>query len=138
MQILEDPLLTWWSFLPIANEHNRKWTTVTHSGQRGNPLCLAWLEIRTAVARRNQVKSDTGEYPSLDHLTQDWRGTVSFVLPNFHELDKILDITERDDAGAVLVVPEWPYQALWRRLHSAACKCEMQPQIVGRLQSLND
>ena len=51
---------------------------------------------------------------------QDWRGTVSFVLSNFQELGKILDITERDEAGAVLVVPEWPYQAWWPRLHSAA------------------
>ena len=38
-------------------------------------------------------------------LTQDWRGTVSFVLPNYRELGKIFDITERDGAGAVLVVP---------------------------------
>ena len=55
----------------------------------------------------------------VNALTQDWRGTVPFVLPNFHELDKALKIIERDDAGAVLVVPEWPYQAWWRRLHSA-------------------
>ena len=45
---------------------------------------------------------------------------MSFVLPNFHELDKILDITERDDAEAVLIVPEWLYQDWWGRLHSAA------------------
>ena len=44
-------------------------------------------------------------------LTQDWRGTVPLVLPNFHELDKTLDILERDDADAVLVVPEWPFRA---------------------------
>jgi len=56
----------------------------------------------------------------VNALTQDWRGSVSFVLPNFHEIDKILDIIERDDADAVLIVPEWPYQAWWRRLHSAA------------------
>ena len=56
----------------------------------------------------------------VNALIQDWRGTVPFVLPNSHELDKTLDITERDDAVAVLVVPEWPYQAWWRRLHSAA------------------
>ena len=32
---------------------------------------------------------------------------------------KILDITDRDDAPAVLVVPEWPYQAWWCKLHLA-------------------
>ena len=53
-------------------------------------------------------------------LTQDWRGAVSFILPDFYELGKILDIIERGGAEAVLVVPEWPYQAWWRRLHSAA------------------
>ena len=42
------------------------------------------------------------------------------VLPNFHELDKTLDILERNDADAVLVVPEWPFRAWLRRLHSAA------------------
>ena len=34
--------------------------------------------------------------------------------------DNTLDIIERDGADAVLVMPEWPYQAWWRRLHSAA------------------
>jgi hypothetical protein len=47
----------------------------------------------------------------VNALTHDWRGSVSFVLPNFHEIGKILDIIERDDANAVLIVPEWPYQA---------------------------
>ena len=53
-------------------------------------------------------------------LAQDRRRSVSLVLSNFHKLDKILNIIERGDAEAVLVVPEWPYQAWWRRLHSAA------------------
>ena len=28
-------------------------------------------------------------------------------------VEKILDNTERDDAGAALVVPEWPYRTWW-------------------------
>ena len=61
-----------------------------------------------------------GARDGVGALTQASRGAVSFVLPNFHELDAILDIIERDNAGAVLVVPEWPYEAWWRRLHLAA------------------
>ena len=63
---------------------------------------------------------DSVHVEGVNALTRDWRGTVSLVLPNFHELDKTLDILERDDAGAALVVPEWPFRAWWRRLHSAA------------------
>ena len=45
---------------------------------------------------------------------------MPLVLPNFHELDKALEILERDDAGAAFVVPEWPFRAWMRRQHSAA------------------
>ena len=66
-------LLTWWRL------GNRKPTqqqttqldpgaTGTHRARRGPFPCLAWLETSTAVARRNQVKSDTDDYPALDHL----------------------------------------------------------------------
>ena len=39
-------------------------------------------------------------------MTQDRRGKVSLVLPYFHELARIMSSIERDDAPAVLVVPE--------------------------------
>ena len=39
-------------------------------------------------------------------MTQDRRGKVLLVLPFFHELARILSSIERDDAPAVLVVPE--------------------------------
>ena len=39
-------------------------------------------------------------------MTQDRRGKVSLVLPYFHELARALNSIERDDAPAVLVVPE--------------------------------
>ena len=73
-----------------------------------------------ATCSRFNALFDSVLVEGVNALTQDWRGSVSFVLPNFHEIDKILDIIERDDANAVLIVPEWPYQTWWRRLHSAA------------------
>jgi len=73
-----------------------------------------------ATCPRFNALLDSVHVEGVNALTQDWRGTVSLVLPNFHELDKTLDILERDDSGAALVVPEWPFRAWWRRLHSAA------------------
>ena len=73
-----------------------------------------------ATCPRFSALFDSVIVEGVSALTQDWRGTVPFVLPNLHELGEILDITERVGADAVLVVPEWPYQAWWRRLHSAA------------------
>ena len=63
---------------------------------------------------------DSVNVEGVNALTQDWRSSVSFVLPNFHELDAILDIIERDNARVVLIVPCWPHQSWFRRLHSAA------------------
>jgi hypothetical protein len=45
---------------------------------------------------------------------------VSFILPDFHMADRILDKVERDNADAVLVVSEWPHRPWWRRLASGA------------------
>ena len=39
-------------------------------------------------------------------LTQDRRGKLSPVLPYFFEIARILNSTKRDDAPAVLVMPE--------------------------------
>ena len=63
---------------------------------------------------------DSVNVEGVNALTQDWRSSVSFVLPNFHELDAILDIIERDDARVVLILSCWPRQSWFRRLHSAA------------------
>ena len=56
----------------------------------------------------------------VNALTQDWKSSVSSVLPNFYELGAILDITERDGARVVPIVPCWPHQALFRRFRSTA------------------
>ena len=73
-----------------------------------------------ATCPRFNALFDSVKAEGVNSLTQDWRRTVPFVLPNFHELGKIPDITKRDDADAAVVVPEWPYRAWWRRLPSAA------------------
>ena len=62
---------------------------------------------------------DSVHVDGANALTQERRGAVSFVLSNYHELEINLSSTECDDAPAVIVVPEWPYQAWWRRLHPA-------------------
>ena len=45
-----------------------------------------------ATCPRFNALFDSVNVEGAEALTQDWRGTVSFVLPNFHELDKTLDI----------------------------------------------
>ena len=66
-------LLTWWrlgNLKPTQQQTTQldPGATGTHRARRGPFPCLAWLETSTAVARRNQVKSDTDDYPALDHL----------------------------------------------------------------------
>ena len=94
---------------------------LAHARQRFGPWDVhRCASPSNATCPRFNALFDSVHVEGVNALTQDWRETVSFVLPNFHELGKILDITERNDAGAVLVVPEWPYRAWWRRLNSAA------------------
>ena len=73
-----------------------------------------------ATCPRFNALFDSVNVEGVNALAQDWCGTVSVVLPNFNELDKTLDVIEREGAVAVLAAPEWPYQAWRRRLHSAA------------------
>ena len=73
-----------------------------------------------ATCPRFNALFDSVHVEGVNALAQDWRGALPFVLPNLHEIGKILDIIERVDAVVVLVVPEWPYPAWWRRLLSAA------------------
>ena len=68
-------LLTWWRLgnqKPTQQKEPQHQldpgATGTHRARRGPFPCLAWLEIRTAVARRNQVKSDIDDYPALDQV----------------------------------------------------------------------
>ena len=55
---------------------------------------------------------------AIDAFGQDWSEGVSYVLPDFHKIDRVLDMVERDDAAAVLVFPKWTAEKWWRRLHA--------------------
>ena len=94
---------------------------LAHVWQRFGPweVDLYASPSNTKCVRFNAL-FDSVNVEGVNALTQDWRSSVSFVLPNFHELDAILDIIERDDARVVLIVPCWPHQTWFRRLHSAA------------------
>ena len=55
-----------------------------------------------------------------DASSQSWSEGISFVLHNFNQLDRVLDHVERDDAEAVIVIPEWTRRPFWRRIESGA------------------
>jgi len=55
-----------------------------------------------------------------DAFAFTWSGGVSYVLPPFPLIDRVLDKIERDDAEAVVVVPVWRSASFWRRVHSGA------------------
>ena len=58
---------------------------------------------------------------AVDALAQDWRhGGVSYVFAPFPLLDRVLDIVERDDALAVIVVPQRTWERYWVRLHAGS------------------
>ena len=63
---------------------------------------------------------DSSECEAANAFAQDWHEGTSFVLPDFHVIDRVLDRIERDNATAILVLPEWTYKPWWRRLHSNA------------------
>ena len=56
----------------------------------------------------------------VDAYRQDWRIGTSYVLGHFHQLDRVLDVIERDNANAVIIVPEWTERTWWRRIWSGA------------------
>ena len=51
---------------------------------------------------------------AVDAFSQSWSEGISFVLHNFNQLDRVLDHVERDDAEAVIVMPEWTRRPFWR------------------------
>ena len=44
------------------------------------------------------------------------------MLHDFNQLGRVLDQVERDDAVAVIVMPEWTRRAFWRRIESGALR----------------
>ena len=57
---------------------------------------------------------------AVDAFSQSWSEGISFVLHNFNQLGRVLDHVERDDAEAVIVIPEWTRRPFWRRIESGA------------------
>ena len=51
---------------------------------------------------------------------QSWAEGVSFALHNFSQMDRVLDHVAREDAEAVITVPEWASRTFWRRTESGA------------------
>jgi hypothetical protein len=55
-----------------------------------------------------------------DAFAFSWSGSVSYMLPPFPLVDRVLDKIERDDAEAVVVLPMWRSQPFWHRVQSGA------------------
>ena len=78
----------------------------------------------TTAARFNSLFDSTSS-EAVDAMAQDWSIGVSYILPNFHIIDQILDKIERDNAEVVIIVPEWPHKAWWRRVYSGAWRARL-------------
>jgi len=74
-------------------------------------------EHNTTSLRFNAL-FDSPRAEAVDALAQDWRAGISFLLPDFHILDKVIEKVEYDDASAIIVVPEWPFKQFYIRLKS--------------------
>jgi hypothetical protein len=71
------------------------------------------------VGRFNSL-FDSTDSEAVDAMAQDWSQGVSYILPNFHMIDQIMDKVERDNAEVVLIVPEWSHKPWWQRAYSGA------------------
>ena len=74
------------------------------------------------VCPRFNSKFDTDGSEAVDAFSVSWSRGVSYVLPDFYPdtLRRVLDKIERDNAAAVVVVPEWDYYPFWHHLWSAS------------------
>ena len=73
----------------------------------------------TKAPRFNSLLATEGA-EAVDAFSQSWSEGISFVLHNFNQLGRVLDHDERDDAEAVIVMPEWTRRPFWRRIESGA------------------
>jgi hypothetical protein len=80
----------------------------------------AFAAPHNAVCARFFARFDATTVEATDALAQDWSQDVMFVLPDFHQIDAILDRIERDNAEAVLIVPVWTSKPWWKRLWSGS------------------
>ena len=79
----------------------------------------SWDVDRLAAARNTKAPLSnylfaTEETEALGASSQSVSEGNSFVLHNFNQLDRVLDHVERDDAEAVIVMPEWTRRPFWR------------------------
>ena len=81
-------------------------------------------EHNTTAKRFNSL-FDSQHAEAVDAMAQDWSEGVSFILPDFHMIDCILDKIERDNAEVVLVVPKWPREMWWKRIHAGAWRARV-------------
>ena len=94
-------------------------SALSHIRQRFGPWDVDRFASPTnATCKRFNAMFDAVGVEAVDALAQNWSTGVSFALPDFHRLDEVLDVIERDEADAILVVPCWHRKAWWHRLHS--------------------
>jgi len=79
----------------------------------------------TTAARFNSLFDSTSS-EAVDAVAQDWRKTGALAcrtscLTSTSAIDKI----ERDNAEVVIIVPEWPHKAWWRRVYSGAWRAHL-------------
>jgi len=92
----------------------------------------SFVPAHNAIAACFNSLFDYTSSEAVDARAQDWSTGVSYILPNFHMIDRILDKIEQDNAEVVIIVPEWPHKAWWRRVYSESwraplLKAEMIP-----------
>ena len=85
--------------------------------------CFACEHNTTCPRFNSLIESRHSE--AVDAMAQDWSSGVSFILPNFHMIDQIIDKIERDNAEVVLIVPAWQHKPWWRRLHFGAWRARL-------------
>jgi hypothetical protein len=78
-----------------------------------------------AVAQRFNALFDSVAAEAVDAMGQDWSEGVSFILPDFFKVDKIMDKIEQDNAEAVLIVPVWPHKNWWQRANAGAWRARV-------------
>ena len=94
-------------------------SALSHMRQRFGPWDVDRFASHTSTTcKRFNAMFEAVGGKDVDALAQNWSDGVSFALPDFHRLDEVLDVIERDEAVAMLVVPCWHRNAGWHRLRS--------------------
>ena len=89
-----------------------------------------------AVAPRFNALFDGPGVEAVDAFSQDWSTGTSFVLPDFHRIPAVLDMIERFDAEAIVIVPMWTHKRWWGRLLSGPWRERMVRTLELPVNSL--